>query len=426
MVRSNLHFKRACRTMQPFSAATFLSFMAITGANAASFDCAIASSRIENAICASPKVSKLDSKVEMLAQVTAQVGKPLVPVGPSVDQASAPVPSQARVPKNPSGWSHCTREDLSPAQFEICENPSNARQFKELDDSLGRSLLRLQKLKASVKRAETDKVVAAAAVLWSKPEVACLKLDMDCILQATQEAARKADEAAIAAEGRMLPLQAASDKRYFQQRDAMPLVITNGGGGNKRRSSGEYITNLTVENRTDNAFSEIAVSCGLFETWGDEKSVEPEFSHTIRAGIAPKSRTLSLGYIDVPWDLGKWGTDAQVIKCRVVSTKAASAAEAKASIEKNQAETALIQQRSQAAIKGWDEERDRTRRDQSADQLMRLNNAIASLTPTVSCNAYGQAMARLRGTVIEWQKAGQSPYSIVQGHINEAKRMGCL
>ena len=64
MFRSNLRFTHVCRTVQRFLVVTFLSVMATTGVNAASFDCALASSRIENAICASPKLSKLDSDLE--------------------------------------------------------------------------------------------------------------------------------------------------------------------------------------------------------------------------------------------------------------------------------------------------------------------------------------------------------------------------
>ncbi|MGE3347822.1 MAG: lysozyme inhibitor LprI family protein [Ramlibacter sp.] len=346
--------------------------------------------------------------------------------------APAPAPAQAqaaapgRVPRNPSDWVHCTRADLSAAQFQICEAPAIARLFKELDQKLGTSLRHLEKLKASSRRAGTDKVVAPALALWSKPEAACPALDADCLRQATEEATRKAEQIATALEAQWLPLQKAADDRYFQQKDTLPLVITNGGGGNKPGNSGGYFTHLSVTNQTSNAYSEIAVACGLYETWGDEKSVEPEFNHTIRAGIAPKSRTLSLPYVAVPWDLSKWDTDAQVIKCRVLSTKAASAAEAQAATEKNQAETALIRQRTEAAMKSWDEERERNKSEQSANQLVRLNQAIASFKRTPQCNAYGDIIAQQRSTVLQYQRAGQSGYSIVQSLINEARRMGCL
>ncbi|MBX3653760.1 MAG: hypothetical protein KF686_06210 [Ramlibacter sp.] len=363
-----------------------------------------------------------------VAQAAAAPGPATAAPAPAAVAAVPPVaaPGPGRAPRNPESWGHCTRTDLSAAQFQVCEAPAQASLFKALDQNLGMALRHLDSLKASTQRAGKAQVVMPAFNLWNRPEAACPTLDTDCLRRATQEAQRQAEQIATAFEKQWLPQQKAAQDRYFQQRDAMPLVITNGGGGNKRNSAGAHVTHLSVENHTPQAFSEIAVACGLYETWGDEKSVEPEFNHTIQAGIAPRSRTLSLPYVTVPWDLAKWGTDAQIIKCRVLGTKAATAAEAQAATEKNQAETTLIQKRTEAAMKAWDEERERNRSEQSANQLARLNQAIASLKPTPQCTAYGQIIAGERSTVLQYQRAGQSAYGIVQGLINEARRMGCL
>ena len=345
---------------------------------------------------------------------------PTPPPAPVSTEAKAP----ARQPKNYWGLARCKQTDLSAAQFQICDVPASSYQFKELDDKLKISLLRLRSLTDSTRKAGAEKVVAPAAVLWNKPEAACPALETPCLQWATATAARKGEEIAKAIEAENLQLQQAADARYSEQREAQPIVVTNSGGGNRLGSSGGYFARLSVENKSNTAYSEITVSCGLYERWGDEMSLEPEFNHTIRAGIAARSRALSLPYLPVPWNLSKW--TAEIIKCRVLSTKEATAAEARAAAEKSKAEAELMRQQTQAAMKSWDEERERNQLEQSANQLIRLNDAIASFKRTPQCNAYGEIIAKQRVTVVRYQRAGQSAYPIVQSLINEARRMGCL
>lgn len=64
LVNTDSQFKRINLLRHSFLLSLLVNFWTVASVNAASFDCALATSRIDNAICASPIVSKLDSELD--------------------------------------------------------------------------------------------------------------------------------------------------------------------------------------------------------------------------------------------------------------------------------------------------------------------------------------------------------------------------
>ncbi len=332
-------------------------------------------------------------------------------------------PEDARPwPENPSHLANCNTGLLSKAQFQVCEDPQTSSAFLALNNALVPLLNRLYDVDQEAKKEIRVKALAAYADLWRNLDLRCPGLEYSCIEQATKLAASKADEVTSTAVAEAADARKAAQDRYYEQSDRAPLVVTNGGGGIKEAGNNRFLSSIFVENHSENAYSQIEVSCGLFVNWGDEKSIEPEFSYSIHAGIAPKSHTVSLPRMEVPWNPDSHA-DARIVKCRVLNTIAASASEAAAAVQKNQAETALIQQRTQMFLA----QRDADRAEQAGDQVARLDRAMASIRPAPECRISLESMQAYRESVVAMQRSGQvrSAASIVDAAIVDARQRGC-
>lgn len=361
--------------------------------------------------------------------------QPTAPIStkPVVGQAAAaPVASSAgRTPSNPGSFGFCTGQSKSASRFTLCDSKTYVEVLSKFDDEAERELGFVREVPLSKRAKVQEQALAPAYRYLDQTEAICPGLDIKCLKNKVSDVAMQIRDIIRPEIAKAKVEQAEGTRRKFNKLDAEPVSVSNGGAGatHVERYGGNF-TWLNVTNRTAQGLKQVDVSCGLYEDWSADKPIDPaELRYSIKGNIAPNSSNFGVGPIPVPWNAKEYGTDAQVIICRVTATVASSSEDAKAAVSKREADSERVSSARTAMLADGD----RRREDANMDQTVRLRNAILAARDSAAagnaqCQALAQTWTREMRTIQTYQDQGLKPQaaSLVDGALGQFRQYRCI